>query len=241
MGKFNKLIATSRTTEVNAVGTKIIFEYDKNDWSADAHLTAIFDGLKAKNAILTSAINRIKAESVLEEKDEVRDEKVRAIYYLIFGFTHHPDVAIKTAALKLDAIFEHYGLQLISKSYAIETSLIDSLMLEFEKADLQPSIAALPGLTQLIAELTAAELDFKTANVKFEEEKAEEGIKENASTVKKEVVSIINEQIVIYLRAMIQVDEPTYGELTRTSAQIIDDNNVIVNKRKKKVEPVVSN
>ncbi len=237
MNAVNKLIAFSRTTEVNAVGSKITFEYDKNDWSSDAHLTTIFNLLKGKNAILTSAINRIKAESNLEAKDEVRDEKVRSIYYLIFGFTHHPDLEIKTAAIKLNSVFEHYGLEITGKSYAIESSLIESLLLEFEDANLQLPISKLPGLSVLITELTTAELEFKEASVDFEAEKAEDGIKESASKVKVEVLSIINEKIVIYLRAMIQVNEPTYGELTRTIAQIIDDNNIIVKKRMKKPTP----
>ena len=96
-------------------------------------------------------------------------------------------------------------------------------------------------LSRLFRELTAVQLEFKEAAVAFEAEKAEEGTEESASKIKLEVVSIINEKIVIYLRAMIQVDEPTYGELTRTTAQIIEDNNVIVKKRRAKPEPIVNN
>ena len=96
----------------------------------------------------------------------------------------------------------------------------------------------MPGLTPLITELTNAQLDFKTASVAFDAERGEEGTKESATEIKLEVANIINGKIVVYLRAMIQVSEPTYGELTRTIAQTIDDNNEIVNKRKKKPEPV---
>lgn len=109
---------------------------------------------------------------------------------------------------------------------------------EFANPDIVTAIADLRGLSVLITELTVAQLEFREAAVAFEAEKAQEGTEESASKIKLEVVSIINEKIVIYLRAMIQVDEPTYGELTRTIAQIIEDNNVIVKKRKKKVEPV---
>lgn len=241
MEKPNKLISFSRASEVNTVGSKIIFEYEKNDWSSDAHLTSIFDLLKAKNDVLTSSINRIKAESDLEAKDEVRDEKVRAIYYLILGYTHYPDLTIKTAAAKIEAIFGHYGLELISKSYSVESSLIESLLLEFTNPDLQSSIAALPGLSPLITELSDAELAFKTASVAFDAERGKEGTKESATEVKLEVANVINEKIVVYLRAMIQVNEPTYGDLTRTIAQTIDDNNIAVKKRKQKPEPIVNN
>ncbi len=47
-------------------------------------------------------------------------------------------------------------------------------------------------------------------------------------------VSLVNNKIVIYLRAMEIVYEPTYGAFARTIAEIIDDNNEIVKKRRKK-------
>ncbi len=47
---------------------------------------------------------------------------------------------------------------------------------------------------------------------------------------------IINNKLVTYLRAMIMVDEPTYGDFARTIAQMIEDNNEVVKKRRKKPE-----
>ena len=152
---------------------------------------------------------------------------------------HSPDLAIKSAAQEVYKMYEHFGLGIINQSYATESSLIKSLLLEFENTSLQPSIATLPGLSQLIAELTAAQSEFDAASNIYEEKKAAEGTKENASQIKKEILSIINEDLVVYLKAMIQVDEVKYGELTRTIAQIIGDNNVIVKKRQKKSEPIV--
>lgn len=88
----------------------------------------------------------------------------------------------------------------------------------------------MPGLSPLITELSDAELAFKTASVAFDAERGKEGTKESATEVKLEVANVINEKIVVYLRAMIQVNDPTYGDLTRTIAQTIDDNNIAVKK-----------
>jgi hypothetical protein len=173
----------------------------------------------------------------LEAKDEVRDNKVRAIAYLVMGFMHHPDETISSAAKKVDDVFEHYGLDIVKESYGTESSLIESLLDDFANTDLLPSIEALPGLSQLIADLKTVQNDFEQAQVTFEEEKAKEGTEENASTIKKEVLVIINDKLVVYLRAMVQVDETKYGEFTHTVAQIIDDMNVIVKKRRKDKEP----
>jgi len=236
----NKLISNIRTTEIDSVSGNIIAEYNKSDWSGDAHLTGIFDLLKPASESLTKAINRIKAESDLEEKDEQRDSKVRAVHYLIMGYLHHPDETINSAAQTVDAVFEHYGVDIVSESYSTESSLIESLLIEFAKEDLQTAIAALPGLSDLIDGLSAAQTAFGEAQLLFEEEKAKEGTEENATKIKKEVTTIINDKLVVYLRAMVQVDETKYGELTGTVAQIIDDMNVIVKKRRKTSEPSVA-
>ncbi|MBU1117161.1 MAG: hypothetical protein KKE09_18720 [Bacteroidetes bacterium] len=238
MSKLNKLIGIGKTTEVNSVTTGIIAEYSKNDWSSDAHLTSIFEELQPLNGQLTSAINRIKAESNLEEKDELRDSKVRAVNYLTMGFVHHPDSTISNAAKIISAVFEHYGMDIVNESYAIESSLIDSLLVEFAKEDLQASIVLLPGLSQVIDELSAAEAAFEEAQLTFQTEKADDGNKKSATEIKKEVLVIINEKLVVYLRAMVMVDEAKYGTFVGVVAQIIDDMNVIIKKRNKTAVPI---
>ena len=149
------------------------------------------------------------------------------------GFVHHPDASISNAAKIINAIFEHYGMNIVNESYATESSLIESLLVEFAKEDLQASIALLPGLSVVIEELRAAQTAFEEAQLTFQNEKATDGIKESASEIKKEILVIINEKLVVYLRAMVMVDEAKYGSFVGTFAQIIDDMNVIIKKRKK--------
>jgi Family of unknown function (DUF6261) len=236
MGKTNKLATNVRVTELNSVADIIITEYKKANISSDAFLTGIIEELQALNAKLTEAINRIKAESNLAEKDELRDSKVRAVNYLTKGFVHHPDITINTAAKIIDEVIYHYGIKLVKESYATESSLIESLLIDLSNADLQASIALLPGLSELIDQLRAAQTIFEEAQVIFEKEKAEEGNKENASDIKQKVIVIINEKLIVYLRAMVLVNEAMYGKFVRTVAQTIDDVNTIIKKRKKTTE-----
>jgi hypothetical protein len=227
-------MTSSRVTEVDAGAMRLIGAYKKTALSGDVHLATMFNNLETQTARFTVSINRSKAESDLEEKDEVRDEKVRALYYLIMGLLHHPDVEIKAAAQAVEKVFDKYGLVITGESYATESSLIVSLLDDLAKTKLQAAIAKLSGLTEIIAELTAAQADFEQTRITYEEEKAKEGTQENATTIKKEVLDIINGKIVIYLRAMEIVDEAAYGDFARTVAVIINDNNEVVKKRFKK-------
>ena len=237
MENLNKLSSNAKTTEVDTVSSGIISEFDKTDWSSDAYLTGIFGILKPTTVQLSQAISRIKAESILEEKDEQRDNKVRAVYYIVLGFMQHPDAAISSAAKKVDAVFEHYGMSIVSESYATESSLIKSMLGDFDSPEIKAAIALLPGLTQIVDDLKAAQAAFEEAQLSFQNEKAVEGNKENATAIKQKVLSIINDKIVIYLNAMIQVDEAKYSGLGGTIAQIISDMNSDIKKRKKNPEP----
>ncbi len=224
----------SRVTEVDAVLLRTTGAYKRTTLSSDAHLEKIFSALEPESVLLTNAIRRLKKDSVLEEKDEVRDDGARAVYYLTLGLMHHPDPAIKAAAEKVEKVLDNYGLAITGESYAVESSLINSLLADLAKPKLQDAIAALSGLAEIIATLQAAETDFEQTRIAYEEDKAKEGTLENATAIKKEVVSIINDKLVVYLRAMIMVDEPVYGDFARTVAEIIADNNEVVKKRRKK-------
>jgi hypothetical protein len=232
-----KLISKSRTTEVDDASLRMIGAYKSTSLGSDAHLVSVFNALETETSRLSSAINRAKEESQLEEKDEIRDDKTRALNYLLLGLLHHPSKKISEAAQAVEKVFGRYGLSILGKSYATESSLINSLLSDLASPTLKPSIDALSGCAELIADLQAAQTDFEATRIAYETEKAKEGTLENATLIKNEVLAIINEKLVVYLRAMIQVNEAVYGDFSRTIAQIIADNNETVKKRTKKPQP----
>jgi hypothetical protein len=231
-----KLMTISRTTEVNATSERIVGAYKKTGLSSDAHLSGMMTGLEDDQALFTDAIKRMKAESELEAQDELRDGEIRSLYYLVLGLLHHPDEAIKTAAGKVFTVLEHYGLAVADESYASESSLVGSMLADLAKPGLQEPIAALSGCAGCIAKLQTAENNFDATRIAFEEEKGWEGTLENATVIKRRVVNLINQKLVVYLLAMEQVTPETYGSLARTVAEIIADNNEVVKRRRKKTE-----
>jgi len=232
-----KLIYQSRTTEVDAVSDRMIGAYQKSGLDSDVHLAEIFTGLGDASARLKAAVKRTKAESELEQKDEVRDDKVRALFYLVNGLVYHPDPNVKNAAMKVKKVMDKYGLSMAGENYSTESSLITSLLGDLANPALQTSVAAFSGCGELITALQAAQTDFEQARIAWEAEKAKEGTQGNATAIKSEVIEIVNEKLVVYMRAMELVDEETYGIFARTIGQIISDNNDVVKKRRKKPEP----
>jgi hypothetical protein len=233
----NKLISNCRTTETDAVAARIGGAYEKSGPESDTRLNEMITDLREKRVLLMEAIKRAKAESDLEEKDEVRDNGLRSLVYLVQGFTHHPDPAVKAAAVKVDDVLDRYGLSVTKESYSTESALINSLLADLSKPNMQEPVAALSGCAELIAALQTAQEAFEQTRIAYEEEKAQKGTETNATTLKKEVIDVINNQLVVYLDAMMLVDEATYGAFVRTVAEIIDATNEMVKRRRKKPEP----
>ena len=234
-----KLINYSRTTEVSAVADRITDAYKGTGLSTDAYLSGLMTGLEADQVLLTEAIKRMKAESELEAQDELRDTEIRSLYYLVLGLQHHPDVAIKAAAQKVFTVTEHYGLSVVNESYASESALVGSMLADLAKPEFQDPVAALSGCAESIAKLQTAEDNFDVARIAFEQERAQESTLENASVIKKRVVNLVNQKLVVYLLAMMEVNPETYDLFTRTVAQVIADNNTAVKKRRKDPVPAV--
>lgn len=233
------LMTCSRTTEIFSAAQKMINEYDSGEWSEETKLTRIFYELKTANMKLERAIDLHQALSNFEEKDEIRDDKVHDIYYLITGYLHSPDANIRAAAEKVDCIFVRYANRIKEDNYCTEKGFITSLLIDLEDAELNHSISLLPGLNKLIMQLKSAEENYKRAKFAYEKDSAIEWNEENATLIKRKVAEIINSKLVVYLRAMNTMDEAKYGDITMTISRIIDEINTIVNKRRKKSTSVV--
>ncbi len=228
-----KISRKSRATELAAVITNLIEAYREVNLAEDTHLQAIFDLLKSKNKSLITAINCNKRESLLKQKDGVRNEAVRALVALVEGYRHFPEPAVREAAVQFFAIFNKYGLSILKESYAIESTLLCSLLEELTAPATAAVLAIMPGTVQLLAKLSEAQEAFQAELTDYEAEKAEESTLKSATTIKNEIFLEANGTFVLYLKAMARVDAATYGSFAQTASQLIGDSNSAVNKRVK--------
>jgi len=226
------LISNSRNTEVDGTTTQILQGYDATTLSTDPNMELIVGEIRPVSALMNAAIRRLKEKSEALAFDENRDQKVDALYYLLLSFSHHPDVAIRTAALSLLELFNNYGLTMKDESLTSESSLINSLLADLATPAALANVALLPQCDTYVAALQTAQADFEANRLSYEAAQAEEGTLENATMLKRQVVSLINKKLVPYLNVMEQINEATYGPYARTVAEIIATNNEIVRRRR---------
>ncbi len=227
--QIGKLSSNGKVTEVDSSSNQILGAISEHPIENDSYLPGIAAELTSKKAELNSAINSTKAESELDAKDMIRDELGRGVSYMLAGFKYHPSQVVKDSTQQLQTVFDKYGLSMLSQSFAVESSLMNSMITDFRAPSVQDSIAQLPGFGQLLESLKTAQADFEEAQLAWDQQKA--GTDKSATKLKKEVLEVINEQLVLYLRGMVAVDEPKYGDLARTVAQVIGDSNRAVAKR----------
>jgi hypothetical protein len=93
---------------------------------------------------------------------------------------------------KVEKVFDKYSLGITTENFSTGSSLIKSLPGALSAAGLKDAIDWLSGCAKIIAALHAAQDEFETARIAWEQEKAQEGTLVNASAIKKGIVDLVN-------------------------------------------------
>ncbi len=226
------LHVNARTSEVNGIANLIYQLYLKSSLTFDIQLAGIMDRIKQECNRLTDLNKRIKTYSNLKEKDQLRGEAINALDKLLIGNLHIPDPEIQEAAQKVIDIFQNYGLSIRYKSYAVESALIHSLLLDLSIESLAPFIAKIAGCKALIEALAQQQKAFEEAELNFKKSKTLQP--EPASSIRLILILLINQQLMRYLEALRTLQHRNYDHFTNALMEIIREQNRIVKKTFKK-------
>ena len=138
----------------------------------------------------------------LDEADSARDSVTRDLFTLTNGYAASPFAEVKAAANDVCATLDRYGHDMTSKGYAEQTALTESLLEDLGKVT--EKIAALSGVAELVASLREAQDGFATAHDGYIKAKTNRG--ESTSSLKKPIVSLINDSIVPYLNIVAAIE-----------------------------------
>ena len=231
----NKAKTSLRVAELDTLSDVLVRLY--KDYSSDAdgtvaedaNLKAVMTDVERLSAALTTAIKSDKVTSSLDEADIARDEAVRNLSDALNGYAALPIPEKKAAAQNILAIFQKYGKSIITKNYAEESSLIESLLEDFSAEDAKANIETLEGVGEIIKNLRSAQDSFNKANDEFTHASVTKG--QSASSVKKSLLEVLNTRLVPYLSAVAL--SGGYKEFALKCGAEIDKANAAVTGRKK--------
>lgn len=229
-----KCMTAVRVTEIDSLSDSLVRIYKAlaadSTVSADAYLKEVFAEIERISASITTAIKADKTASTLDEADTRRDEIIRQLTAAIAGYAALPIPAFKTAAETLTAITAKYK-GITGASYAQESSLISSLLEDLNADSAKEAVSALQGVGDLVTSLETAQDKFNKANDAYNAAGANKG--ESATSLKKPLLSAINDKLVPYLTAMNLANKASYGDFASKVENEITRANAVVTKRGK--------
>lgn len=229
-----KINSNMRVAELDTLSDVLVRLYKdscaaENAFSKDANLSLIIAEAEKLSADITTAIKSERVSSTLDEADIARDEIIRNLGDALTGYAAIPVAAKKSAAQNLLSVFSKYGKQITQKNFAEESSLIESLLEDFGAESLKADVAALDGVGELVSELRTAQDSFNKANDDFTNASVSRG--ESATSVKKSLISVLNDKLVPYLSAVAPLAD--YKDFASKCEAEITKANATVNGRNK--------
>ena len=159
----------------------------------------------------------------------MRDEAVKNLSTLLDGYEVFPVAAKKEAAQKLKTVFDKYRKSIITANYVSESSLIESLLEDFSKEE--EAVSLLDGIKEILEQIRSAQDAFVKAS---DEYNAASTVKtESASSLKKPLLSAINDKFIPYITAMQMANSAVYGDFAAKAEGEIKRVNEIVLRRGK--------
>lgn len=233
----NKINASARVTELDGLSDALVRLYKADTAAAkDAFVAATMGELEKLSADITTAILQDKALSTLDTADADRDKAITALGKILTGYAAFPIPAKQTATAPLAAVYEKYSKAGITKSsYISESSMVESMLEEFAASALAENIAALEGVSEAIAAIRAAQDSFTAASDAYTVASGNKGA--SATSLKKPLLSVINEKLVPYLTAMQIAANATCATFATGVEAEISRLNEAVAKRSKKNTP----
>jgi len=228
--------------EVNRVASTILYEIKMKEWGADNAIQGIGPRLEKENRLLTEVIGDLRAGKYgadLQEVDTAFDKNFSCVKHFVNANRYVQDETISTNAEKLWEVIEAHKLNLHQKGYERQLSLINSLLNNFDKKEIQSAIQTLYGVPENIARLKKLKVDFENLFRKNIEEGATEEESIAPYLQKKVVRNILNRELLPYLNAMAAVLPEDYAELSRVIGGFVESVNTKARTRRKRNETIL--
>jgi hypothetical protein len=231
----NKLNTSVKVTELGDTALRLVKVFKAvAAVQNDAFLTKTFAEIEKQATEMTAAVKSDQALSKLEEVDAQRDQAIRVLDKLLKGYENIPLENLKTHAKKLAEIFKKYGVKITGENYASQSTLINSLLGDFSATELKPSIEALAGVKEALAEIQTKQNAFAALRSDYEKAQVSQKEKSSATSLRKPLLELINKKAVPYLVAMSIAQPELFKNLTAEASEIITSTNEAIKARSKK-------
>jgi len=232
----DKVVRVNKNIQIGELGTlsqAISARYDecKDKLATDAVLTAVMAEEKKESEAIITAINRTKNASRLDELDSSRDTALTTLFDTVKAYSLLGAAADKQKASEIAKIIEKYkGIAHLNN--ANESAQIASMLEDLSAESAKVNLEGLTNLNDAIESLRVAENAFLAGVKALEEQKIALG--DNASSIKKRLIAVLNDKLVPYLNIASSVISEEYSPFADSVAILNQKANAVVIQRAKR-------
>lgn len=229
-----KLKTAVRVTELDGLSDTLVRNYKADSKvSEDSFVKSVMEELETLSAQITTAILQDKTLSKLEEADSARDDAVRALGTILSAYAVFPVAEKKVLSLPLKAIYDKYARAgITAANYTSESSMIESMLEDFASSSVATNIKGLEGVSEALEAIRSCQDAFTGANDEYMKANVNKGV--SASSLKKPIVSLINEKLLTYLDAMVVAKNTNCTDFAKSVEAEIERVNEMISKRSTK-------
>ena len=234
----NKIISRIQVAELDGFSESVLAAFESDGKAQkDAFVLSKMQELKKADEALNSAIAKNKVKSTLCALDRVRDEKFLVAKKMCDVYALFPIAKKRELNEPLKVIFDKYAKAGLRKaSYKAESALIESMRKDLEVYG--ENIEGLEGMKEALDELFLAEDAFLCANKSYVDALSVKS--QSASSLKKPLLRIINDELVVYLSAMIVSKNENCTDFAKFVEAEIERTNAVIEKRSPSVRHVAA-
>ncbi|MFV0554458.1 MAG: hypothetical protein ACK5LR_07115 [Mangrovibacterium sp.] len=208
--------------DMNSLGQAIANKRSLLGSSASSYAITLMDRVMTQVSQLNQTIleARVRANSrqyVLEMKLISHN-----FHRMISSFAAMSNLSAQPAAQKILAAIEPHQKKLASTVRQLTVnSIVSSMLSDLEQDGVKECTDSIMYASTILADLKVAQANFIASYADYRDLRSQQVEKANATMLRKELVSLINTELVVYLNAMVHEDAGTYGAFADAVASII--------------------
>lgn len=169
---------------------------------------------------IDSAVGR-KVSPAYDTEDVNRAQCLRSLYHLLKSAMASQDANVNAHAATVYQTFRSCGLSVLRKGLDERSGHISSLLTDLAADENLLHIAAVPGLSDCISQLEAAQQAFEAKRVDYQSRRGAMLNTDSASALKLKVIDMVNNTILPYFDTMAKVKGGVYADFNETLRQVV--------------------
>ncbi len=226
MDKINSVSAAIRVSEVASLASALQRAYETREIEKPIVNTLMKEVIALREKLLSSSSTAKKSVS-LAGVDKKRDKEVSDLNKVLKGCEAMKSEVVSSSAKAVrEKIAKYYKGKITSRGFEEGSGMVMSLLNDLDSAEMKAYIEKIPGVAECVEAIREAQAEYIKTRDSQSEGQSEKTL--SASSVKKELLFVLNDRLVPILNAaIIEEDADVMEFASAVGKEIVRVNNTV--------------